>query len=287
LQVRSHYLLLISFVLVGIIGISSTFDLVSAIEKYYSFIKKWGISLLDNNNVSAQSDDESQIRIDKKAIFDISWTGEPRIIKSGQADPYESRFILYGGAESVRINGDGTLSPLISSSEDGYPNSPRLYVKGPWKNTEVTIWAKASSFDYLQLRGRNDHNAQCGFGGYLVIFRSSGSTSISKEITHPLYTKKIPGDHFAFAENEWIGYKAKFIDSSIEGFVNTDGTWRKVISAVDTGHWSYENEEQVMKAKAKCGTINNEPFTKQQPYNFVRINNGVDVSFKSYTIREI
>ncbi len=77
------------------------------------------------------------------------------------------------------------------------------------------------------------------------------------------------------------------MDSTIEGFVNTDGSWRKVISATDSGQWPYENKAQVKEAKAKCGTINNMPFTEQQPYNFVRINNGVDVCFKSYTIREI
>jgi hypothetical protein len=76
----------------------------------------------------------------------------------------------------------------------------------------------------LQLRGRNDHNTKCGFGGYLVLYRSGGTTSITKEITHPLYTKKISGSHFPFAKDEWTGYRARFIDSTTERFVNTDGT---------------------------------------------------------------
>jgi hypothetical protein len=240
-----------------------------------------------NTQVAGQIGGESGTIIKKQDIFKTTWNGNPRIIKSGQTDPYDSRFVLHGGAETVRVNGDGTLSPVRSDKSDGYPNSPRLYVKGPWKNTEITIWAKASSFDYLQLRGRNDHNTECGFGGYLVIFRSGGTTSITKEITHPLYTKKITGSHFPFAEDEWIGYRARFMDSTVEGFVNMDGTWRKLISATDSGEWPYENMAQVKEAKAKCGTIDNAPFTRQQPYNFVRINNGVDVFFKSYSIREI
>jgi hypothetical protein len=281
--------LLSSLVLVGTIIIitSNTLDIFAGIGHGFSFVKKWTVLFLKNSEVAAQIGGESEIKIKEGGIFKTTWTGNPRIIKSGQTDPYESRFILHGGVETVRVNGDGTLSPVSSTSKDSYPNSPRLYVKGPWKNTEITIWAKASSFDYLQLRGRNDHNTKCGFGGYLVIFRSGGSTGIAKEITHPLYTKKIPGNHFPFAEDEWIGYRARFIDSSIEGFVNTDGIWKKVISATDTGQWSYENMEQVEEAKAKCGAINNEPFSRQQPYNFVRINNGVDVFFKSYTVREI
>jgi hypothetical protein len=95
---------------------------------------------------------ESETNTKRQDIFKISWTGSPRILKSGQSDPSDSRFILHGGGETVRVNGDGTLSPIRSDKSDGYPNSPRLYVKGPWKNTEITIWAKASSFDYLQLR---------------------------------------------------------------------------------------------------------------------------------------
>jgi hypothetical protein len=271
------------------IAINSSTPTIHHIGTDYGYppVKRGGTQNLKNSEAQAQIDGELETKVKNQDIFRIKWTGNPRIIDAGQSDPYDPRFILHGGSERVRVNGDGTLSPVNSVSSDSYPNSPRLYVKGPWKNTEITIWAKASSFDYLQLRGRNDHNTNCGFGGYLVIFRSSGSTAIAKEITHPLYTKKIAGDHFAFAEDKWIGYRARFIDSTIEGFVNTGGSWKKVISAIDTGKWSYQNEAQVAKAEVKCGSISNEPFTREQPYNFVRINNGVDVFFKLYSIRKI
>ena len=289
MQITSNFLLLY-LVLIGftITLTSITLDVYSAVDEGYSFVKKWGTTLLKIIKVSGQIAEESETKIDNQDIFRVTWTGNPRIIKSGEADPYDSRFILHGGAETVSVNGDGTLSPVRSTSKDGYPNSPRLYVYGPWKDTEITIWAKASSFDYLQLRGRNDHNTECGFGGYIVVFRSSGSTTIGKEITHPLYSKKTgPGEHFPFTVGKWIGYRATFIGPQIEGFVNTNGTWVKVVSKIDDGKWPYENEKQVEQAKAKCGTISNVPFTWQQPYNFVRINNGVDIFFKSYTIKEI
>lgn len=249
-----------------------------------------------NNNVSGQIGEESDTKIKKEGNYRIAWTGNPRVIKSGEADPYDSRFFLHGANGDVdvdvRVNGDGTLSPVRSTPKDGYPNSPRLYVKGPWKDTEITIWAKASSFDYLDLRGRNDHNTECGFGGYIVRFRSSGSTTIGKELMHPLYSKKTgPGEHFPFIVGKWIGYRATFIGPLIEGFVNTNGTWVKVVSKIDDGKWPYANEAQVEQAKAKCGAAlvrkHTAPFTAEQPYNFVRINNGVDVFFKSYSIKEI
>jgi hypothetical protein len=64
--------------------------------------------------------------------------------------------------------------------------------------------------------------------GYIVVFRSSGSTTIGKEITDPLYSKKTdPGEHFQFAVGKWIGYRAVFVDPQIEGFVNSNGTWAK------------------------------------------------------------
>jgi hypothetical protein len=281
----TNNLLLLSLILIG-----STIILTGNTQDgEYSFVKKWGTTLL-NNNVLGQIGEDT--KFEKESIYRIGWTGNPRVIKAGESDPDDSRFILHGGAETVRVNGDGTLSPVRSTPNDGYPNSPRLYVKGPWKDTEITIWANASSFDYLQLRGRNDHNTECGFGGYIVVFRSSGSTTIGKELMHPLYSKKAgPGEHFPFTVGKWIGYRATFIGPQIEGFVNTNGTWVKVVSKIDDGKWPYENEAQVEQAKAKCGAAlvrkHTAPFTAEQPYNFVRINNGVDVFFKSYSIKEI
>ena len=261
MQIKNNFLLL-SLILIGstIILTGNTQD------EDYSFVKKWGSALL-NNKVLGQIGEESDTKFKKESIYGIAWTGNPRVIKSGEADPYDSRFILHGGAETVRVNGDGTLSPVRSTLNDGYPNSPRLYVKGPWKDTEITIWARASSFDYLQLRGRNDHNTECGFGGYIVVFRSSGSTTIGKEITHPLYSKKTgPGEHFQFAVGKWIGYRATFIGPQIEGFVNTNGTWVKVVSKVDDGLWPIENETQIEQAEAKCGAISNAPFLRQSSH---------------------
>jgi hypothetical protein len=289
-----------NFILLSLILIGSTIILTgNTLDEVYSSVKKWGTALL-SNKVSGQISEESDTKINKESIYRISWTGDPRVIKSGEADPYDSKFFLHGANGDhdidVRVNGDGTLSPVRSTPKDGYPNSPRLYVKGPWKDTELTIWAKASSFDYLQLRGRNDHtgsdgSTKCGFGGHIILFRSDGSTAAFKEITHPLYTKKISGGHFTFTKDKWIGYRATFIGPQIEGFVNTDGTWVKIVSKIDDGSWPYSNEAQVEQAKAKCGTDLvkklTAPFTAEQPYNFVRINNGVDVFFKSYSIKEI
>ena len=103
-------LLLFGFVMV-ITGPTPTIHM--GTDYGYPLVKKWGSLYLKNGEVEAQIDGELETKVKEQDIFRIKWTGKPRIIDAGQSDPYDSRFILHGGAERVRVNGDGTLSPSI------------------------------------------------------------------------------------------------------------------------------------------------------------------------------
>ena len=60
-----------------------------------------------------------------------------------------------------------------------------------------------------------------------------------------------------------------------------------MISAIDTGQWSYQDGAQVAKQRQNVVQLVMNHLQESSPYNCVRINNGVDVFFKLYSIREI
>jgi len=116
----------------------------------------------------------------------------------------------------------------------------RLFVNGPWTNTEMTIFARIrdTSTSSIQLRGRANHHGvgfepyadvarevppeespqgvfdinSCGFGNYFVRWGQSTNpldfVDVGLEIIHELYTLgHALVDPYDIPNDEWIGYK--------------------------------------------------------------------------------
>jgi hypothetical protein len=114
----------------------------------------------------------------------------------------------------------------------------RLFVDGPWTNTEMTIYAKIkdSTTSSIQLRSRSNHFAvgyepysstvvfvspnpqgvadymSCGFGNYFVRWGQSTNplsfVDVDIEIIHELYgLGHAKVDPYNIPNDEWIGYK--------------------------------------------------------------------------------
>lgn len=166
--------------------------------------------------------------------------GQKRTITSGKIDPSDPRLLVIGG--TVTINGDGT-----ATLADGVGTFPRLFIKGPWKNTETTFQAKAASFKWIQVRGRSNHEDRdnCGLGGRHIYYRGNKSMAAKIEYTHPIYTTSIGSGSFNFKPNTWQGYRLRETGNLLEGFFDElgNGIWKKVFEATASKDWELANPE--------------------------------------------
>jgi len=112
----------------------------------------------------------------------------------------------------------------------------RLFVDGPWTNTEMTIFVKVkdTTTSSIQLRSRSNHfgvglepysatnlfvnpNPQgvqdymsCGFGNYFIRWGQGNPINFSDagiEIIHELYKTGLASTSFTMTNDVWIGYK--------------------------------------------------------------------------------
>jgi hypothetical protein len=188
---------------------------------------------------------------------------EERTVDRNSFDPYDFRFGLANG--TGLIIGDGIARIRAFNA------SHRLFVKGPWLNTEQTIYIKvlpngrASS---IQLRSRSNHHgilylphpdvgylhnpdgiiefSTCGFGNYLVLWgeKQLDFVSIELEIMHPLYRRHLLDKPFDIPKDKYIGFKTvtrTVLNGQVklEGYNNLDvssqSNWKKTIEFLFNG----------------------------------------------------
>jgi len=187
-----------------------------------------------------------------------------RIISRNSFDPYDTRFGLANGASLIIGEGNARIRAFNSSH--------RLYVKGPWLNTEQTIYIRINSdgaASSIQLRSRSNHYGikklpytdvgyvakpdggreimTCGFGNYLVKWgeKQLDIVSIELEIIHGLYRRHLQDKPFVIAKDKYIGFKTvtKTVQNGqvkLEGYNNLDvssqSNWKKTIEFLFDGN---------------------------------------------------
>lgn len=195
-----------------------------------------------------------------------------RTITKGNFDTLDSRFGIDKGSD-LKIEDN-------KAKIRGFSSARRFYVKGPWLNTEQTIYirvrddGKASS---IQLRSRSNHHGtdnlpypdtgigsngdiiSCGFGNYLVKWgeKQLDFVSIELEIIHALYRRHLLDKPFVIPKGKFIGFKTvtRNIDVNkikLEAYNNMDTTgqnWTKTIEYTFDGTNAPVTDETLVKNK--------------------------------------
>jgi hypothetical protein len=188
---------------------------------------------------------------------------EDRTVERNSFDPCDYRFGLGNGTGLIIGDGKAKIRE--------FNGSHRLYVKGPWLNTEQTIYIKvlpngrASS---IQLRSRSNHHgiqylpypdvgyiskpdgdkeiSTCGFGNYLVKWGETqlNFISVELEIMHPLYRRDLIVEPFTIPKDKYLGFKTvtRTVQNGqvkLEGYNNLDvlrqSDWIKTIEFLFNG----------------------------------------------------
>jgi hypothetical protein len=200
-----------------------------------------------------------------------------RIIKGNIFDQLDSRFgVTTGtGTDQGLYVGDGKAKLKALDS------SPRLFVKGPWLNTEQTVYIKildTGKASGIQLRSRSNHHGvqdlpypdmgvdpatgkkeiSCGFGNYEAQWATTYCT-IELEIIHGLYNRDLPKVPFTMPKEKYIGFKTatrtlKNGNVKFEVYNNMDTTsqsnWQKVLEFTFNGTNAALTESNLQEHKA-------------------------------------
>lgn len=243
-----------------------------------------------------------------------SWSSNPRVLTTGQVDPYDPEFYVEGSNQTLEIKGDGTAR--------SYGDQIRLYLGDrtkakKWLNIELTVYGKrvseqsgAGSTTGFEFQTRTDdgHTSstaidpatglprQCAGHAYGFSFRNDGRALVEKEIRHPTSTAQAATNVWSggtFPRNQWVGMK--LIVYSIDGGAHvkqemwrdlTDGagggTWVKVFEHTDAGGWSIDPT-----VAASCDVPPDYIITTPQPLIILRNDLVTEEWFKKVTIREI
>jgi len=190
-----------------------------------------------------------------------NWS-QSRILKTNTFDPLDPSFGVTcgtGAGQGLYIGGGKATWNADSS--------PRMYVHGPWKNTEQTVYARVrGSVSSIQLRSRANHHGakdlpypdmgvdpatgkkefSCGFGNYLVKWGETGLNfvSVELEIIHGMYKRHLIDKPLVIPKNQFVGFKTvtKNIPGGkikVQGWNNLTGNhvtgWKKVIEYIFDG----------------------------------------------------
>lgn len=232
--------------------------------------------------------------------------GQSRTLQEGDKDPYDSKFFLLCGQPNVPLLIDGRGRATVKA----YTSSARLFVEGPWLNTEMTVYAKGvQRLDDVQLRSRSNHETPCSFGNYLAHWhRITKESSIEVESMHPIYKRHLGEKIFAgFPLNRYVGFKqiTRTIDGNkvkVEGYMNDSDNdsmnqtkWVKQTEFIFDGSITIpvvKNEPLRLSCVGKGdGIANTNPmktlYLNQGKWCWIRANNVDQAIFKYFSIREI
>lgn len=250
-----------------------------------------------------------------------------RTVANNSFDPYDNKFGL--GSGKGLIIGEG-IARIRS-----FDGSHRLFVKGPWLNTEQTVYIKVlpnGTASSIQLRSRSNHHGiqylpypdvgysvnsdstielnSCGFGNYIVKWGQIqlDFVSIELELMHPIYSRGLIVEPFTMPKNEYIGFKTvtRTLQNGLvklEGYNNLDvssqSNWIKTIEYLFNGANAAVPDSTLVghlssldfckdKGDKISGDLNNHQIWNKPSYwNWIRINNAVNVDLKNYSVREI
>jgi hypothetical protein len=238
--------------------------------------------------------------------------GHSRSISSDSFDSDDVK-VANKNATAFSIDGNGT------GSWNSLGTSHRLFVVGPWLNTEMTVLVKVDTqCDSVQLRGRSNHHGpqdlpyggtdteSCGFGGYIVKWGEAGSNQVENEveIIHDAYQRGLDVHNFTIPElGVWTGYKQ--IIRSVGTFaVKVEGWFNANIADqtdwVKQSEFEYDgtnvNPDSPSPNVTDCLTsgdsvsgdlIGNSKWLNASYWNWLRFNNADDVKLQKFSIREI
>ena len=231
--------------------------------------------------------------------------GKKRIIKELKYDPYDKQLRFTSGAPKIDliINGNGTASV-------GKSTSARIYVMGPWLNTEITCYAKViGKTRNIQLRSRSNHDLRttCGFGNYSVKWGDGKKVAIEIEPMHPIYTRHLaekPNNDFV--KNKWTGYKQitrttkdnkVLVQALINASENDNQTGWKLQTQfvfdgknvkVTAGKYEPERIQCINKSDCVANDLSKSClWLKPGKMCWIRADDCDKVDFKSFSIREI
>lgn len=182
----------------------------------------------------------------------------------GSSRSYNMDAANYIGYDSIDpefyMNLIGDSNATINAGEievDG--GSPRIYVEGPWENTEQTAYIRFSfptaqpAGMYIHSGARSNHEVfdgsgnRCGFGRYVAKFdhgRASGpKTACDKEVMHPIHTsEEVDAQPFSgFFTDKWIGIKQ--ITRTIAGSSRVKvEAWVDDTGGLNGGNWVKNSE---------------------------------------------
>jgi hypothetical protein len=200
--------------------------------------------------------------------YSTAWSnGKQRILKSNQMDPDDPRFgVRRPGNPRVVIDGKGIAS--VSGK------SPRLQVKGTWRNTETSVYVKQTDLRSITIHSRSfEEDGQ--ESAYTSHFDEEGNVWIKKEAGNTYGPRVNHKTGFPVPKGKWIGLRQVIKDVpegvSIESHMDYGDGWKKVTEGIDDGGWG------------KTG----EPFRRNGSQCYVRTNDGKDTKYKDMSCREI
>jgi hypothetical protein len=244
-----------------------------------------------------------------KEWYSTAWSnGIVRTLVDGDKDPYDSRFTYGNGKpDNAGLKIDGTGQAIQTKKN----NSARLFVDGPWKNTEMTIYVKGgTAMADVIFYSRSNHDIECGSGGYLIKWlRENNANKVSAEVEpmHPLYIRNLAEKPFdGINLNAWIGYKqitrtTPDNNVKVEGYINYDignqNDWKKSTEFtfgenVGDAVGDQRSNPTLIACKNKGSPIANNvnkysSWLNEGQWCWVRTNETKGTTFKFYSIREI
>jgi hypothetical protein len=198
--------------------------------------------------------------------FSTAWSnGKPRTLKSDQMDPHDSKFgVRRPGNPTVTIDGKGVAT--VSGT------SPRIQVKGTWRNTELTVYVFHTNMRSITLHCRSFE-----VGGqesaYAAHFEEGGTCWIKKEAGNTYSPRIASKSGFIIPKSTWTGIKQVVKDSGngvlVESYMDNGAGWKKVTSATDTGEWA---GPPALRNGTQC---------------YIRTNDGINTKYRNMSVRSI
>jgi hypothetical protein len=227
-----------------------------------------------------------------------------RYLTEGDYDLYDSKFFYSCGQPNVQLKIDGDGRAIVQKNT----TSARLFVNGPWTNTEMTVYVKGFQLADVQLRSRSNHQEECGFGNYLVKFHNiDKKATVEVEPLHPIYQRHLGEVSFdGYPLDKYVGFKqvTRNIDNNskvnVEGYINYPDSgsdnWQKLTEFVFDGSnigmnvvkYQPERLACVNKGDMTANDVNkNTLWTHCGQLCWIRVNESNKTTFKYFSVREI
>jgi len=267
-------------------------------------------------NVISSSSSSSTDKFGIKKLYPsvgLEWfsnwnNGHSRSLNENDTDKYDSRFKWLCGNPNVQLYIDGNGKAIVKN----LTTSARLFVTGPWTNTEITTYIKIpdnGKMSDIQLRSRSNHEKPCGFGDYLFKWQTDKKkASVEVEPLHPIYQrhlaevdlpKGIPKGKYSGFKQVTRTIRGNNNKVKVEGYVNysydNQNSWTKNTEFIFDGvnvpiKTIYENERLACVGK---GDLTADNLTKGclylKPGNWcwIRSDDVNKLIYKYFSIREI